>query len=318
MPTRYSIAQQTDTGGRPSNQDRIAVAEREDAAVLVLADGLGGHAGGELAAQVLVDTITQSFERISEPLIADPATFIVLSVIRGHCAINHVAKGRYPPDDSPRTTAVVCLIQDGHAYWGHVGDSRLYVIRDGRVLTRTQDHSTSEQMRCDGIVSEETLRSLDWYGQLTRCVGGPRRPIVTLGDAMTLAPGDSILLCSDGLWRAFEDEELGRRLDGEPAERALDDLIGEVAQRVAGECDNISGIVMRWESERTTSEPLIGAHQIDQDKLWLELDARAKANPAADDATPSARPHSDRNRSRQLRSAIEEMESFVTELGKRL
>ncbi len=318
MATRYSIAHQTETGGRSSNQDRIAVAEREGAAVLVLADGLGGHAGGELAAQVLVDTITHSFERISEPLIADPATFIVLCVMRGHCAINHAAKGRYPLDDSPRTTAVVCLVQDGHAYWGHVGDSRLYVIRGGRVLTRTQDHSTSEQMRCDGIVSEQTLRSLDWYGQLTRCVGGPRRPIVTLGDAMTLAPGDSLLLCSDGLWRAFKDEEIGRRLGGDAADRALDDLIGEVAQRVAGPCDNTSGIVMRWESERVASEPLVSAQQIDQDKLWLELDSRAKANPAADDAAPSGEAHNDRHRSQQLRSAIDEMESFVTELGKRL
>ncbi len=318
MPTRCRIAQLTDTGGRRSNRDRIAVAEREGAAVLVLADGLGGHAGGELAAQVLVDTITHSFERISEPLIADPATFIVLSVIRGHCAINHVCKGRYPLDDSPRTTVVVCLVQDGHAYWGHVGDSRLYVIRDGRVLTRTQDHSTSAQMRCNGIVSEETLRSLDRYAQLTRCVGGSRRPIVTLGDAMTLAPGDSILLCSDGLWRAFEDAELGRRLGGEPADRALEDLIGEVSQRVAGECDNISGIVMRWESGCAKSEPLVGAHPIDQDRLWLELDSRAKAHPAADKATSCERPHTERHRSRQLRSAIEEMESFVTELGKRL
>ena len=136
---QYSLAQQSQIGARETNQDRIACVEANNAVLLVLADGLGGYARGELAAETFANSIVKSFNSASKGIISDPTTFIILSIMHAHSVINRRAKDEGITVSLPRTTGIVCLIQNGYAYWGHVGDSRLYLFHDQTVLFRTRD-----------------------------------------------------------------------------------------------------------------------------------------------------------------------------------
>jgi len=269
---KYTIAQHSSLGTRKINQDRAGFAERENSVLMVLADGLGGYTGGDLAAETLVDNIIDSYERVKSPTIADPIAFIVLTIAHSHRLINRRAKQADFKSTDPRTTAVICLIQDGYAYWGHVGDSRLYHFRDGRMLSRTEDHSTSEQMRAAGAITEDDMRAPELQGHLLRCVGGPKRPVVTLGPETPLQRDDVIFMCSDGLWRAFPIEDIAQRLDSVQMELELDDLIHRAERKIRKDCDNMTGLALRWESDLTDRKPLTPDRlgEKEQEDLWRE------------------------------------------------
>ncbi len=315
---RYTFGTQSVCGTRRVNQDRSAVSERDGQLLMVLADGLGGHAHGELAAETLVKSVVKSFEREKGPRIADPAAFIVLSVVRAHSLINQRARESALIEDYPRTTAVVCLVQDGYAYWGHVGDSRLYHLRDGRVVARTRDHTTSEQMREEGLVSEQTIESLDWHGQLLRCVGGPTRPTVSLAEPSPLEADDLLVLCSDGFWHAFDHEELWQRLADMAPQDGLASMMAEGLRRMAQDCDNMSAIALRWHDSAPTHPPILSGYDIDQERLWAESERRARAAMAGTGESDPSSQQTEAKRSRAIRSTIEEIESFVDAVDKQL
>jgi len=314
---KYSITQQSVIGTRSSNQDRAGFAERDNSVLMVLADGLGGYAGGELAAETFVSNILSAYEKIKASFIADPIAFIVLSIAHSHSMINRRAKQHGIKAGDPRTTGVVCLVQDGFAYWGHVGDSRLYHFRDRKVMTRTEDHSTSEQMRAAGGISEEDMRLPELQGQLLRCAGGPKRPVVTLGAETPLETGDILLLCSDGVWRALPIADISRHLHEDKLELGLDDLLRRGERNARKDCDNMSAIVLRWEGERTTTEPLapdkLGERE--QAALWREarqarLDKKVRRS-RTHRVQKSGRPSLHRD---SIELMIEELESFINNL----
>jgi PPM family protein phosphatase len=270
---KFQLAHHSLKGARPTNQDRIAYAETDSALLMVLADGLGGHEGGELAAETLTQTLVRAFQSVKQPYISKPSAFLALGIMQAHKQILAQGRARIPPI-TPRTTCVVCLVQRGYAYWAHVGDSRLYHFRGGELLARTLDHSTTEQLRQEGLLSEEEMQQHPEKGHLLKCVGGPRKPVISLGEETALHRGDSLLLCSDGLWQAFTPDEIAQHLKAPALDVAVEEMLFAAVRKMKHGCDNVSAVCLRWEDAVTKSPPLQGNTAAQIDEAMLRQEAR--------------------------------------------
>jgi hypothetical protein len=114
-----------------------------------------------------------------------------------------------PPEIRPRATCAVCLVQGSSAYWAHVGDSRVYQLRSGKVFERTRDHSHVELLLRAGRITESQAQAHPMRNYVECCIGGdPVLPEMTLSGRRALLPGDVLMLCSDGLWSGLSDELL--------------------------------------------------------------------------------------------------------------
>jgi serine/threonine protein phosphatase PrpC len=240
----YLIGQATRTGNRKHNEDRIAVCAVDDSVILVLADGMGGHEQGELAAQTLVDTIVSEFKTEPKP-VARPARFINRIIKQAHDAVMDAGFKQDPPT-TPCTTCVVCIVQHGYAWWAHVGDSRLYLVRDGSIQFQTRDHSHVENLLRRGEINASQAENHPMRNYLTECIGGKiNYPEIDSSKKTRLKKGDTLLLCSDGLWGALKQQQL---LDGIQRDN-LDELSDELAYLAEQESfpgsDNISLITFR-------------------------------------------------------------------------
>lgn len=311
---KYGIAHHTLPGGRSANEDRFAYAERDNAVLMVVADGLGGYVAGEMAAQTVADTLVGSFEKVRTPFIHDPAAFLVLSISLAHSRINRKAKQEGITVSYPRTTCVACLVQNGYAYWAHVGDSRLYHFRGGRFLTRTVDHSTTDPMYQEGILNER--ESMQESSHLVRCVGGPKRPLVTLGAETRLEKGDVLLLCSDGVWRAFTDREMEKVLDNRRLEDSIERMMARSARTFRKDCDNMTAVALAWNDMPSTSPPLLSLSipELDQDALWRNAKQRSAARRGAAREGEEASQNTGARDTADIEATIAEIESFVDEL----
>ncbi len=195
------------TGDRDDNQDRGAIAKSGEAILLVVVDGMGGHAQGELAAQTAVDSIVNEFEQQSFPT-EDGSEFLGRCISKAHVAVVNLGDGMQS-EDRPRATCALCLVQQDSALWAHVGDSRVYHLREDRVLARTRDHSHVEVLLQDGVITEEEILSHPLRNFVECCLGGDAAlPEVGMSVPATLECGDIILACTDGLWSGASDEEI--------------------------------------------------------------------------------------------------------------
>jgi serine/threonine protein phosphatase PrpC len=243
-----SLVQETRPGGRPYNQDRVAHWMTADALLLVVADGMGGYAGGELAARAAVESIGAAFREQAQPALADPEAFLASAPARAHTAIAKEA-ARAGLGDAPRTTLVACVVQGGDAYWTFVGDSRFYLIREGRILARTKDHTYVQQLIDAGRMREEAAAAHPERNRLLRCLGGPTAPRREPVARASLAKEDIILLCSDGLWAPLTPRLLLMGLTGKDPRRAVPELM-RLAQAHGGrDCDNLSALAMQWHAD---------------------------------------------------------------------
>jgi PPM family protein phosphatase len=255
----FSIHQASHIGNRRFNQDRVAYAYTNDALLLVLADGMGGHLHGELAAGLTIDTFVESFGHRARPRIADPNEFILGAMRYAH---ERIMKLPHDKDMGgfPGTTCVAALIQEGEMYWGHAGDSRLYLLRDGAVLARTNDHSVVQQWVESGQISAEQARVHPQRNHITNCLGGIEDVFfMESGVPVALQSGDVLLLGSDGLWGPFTDRELVESFFALPVAEVLDNLIMFALKREEGHSDNVTGMVVRWgnsEAAHDTVEPV--------------------------------------------------------------
>jgi len=275
---KYQIAEYSVRGSREMNQDRIGFAERGNSVLLVLADGLGGHARGELASELLVQAVIHAYQSIKQPMITQPSAFLALAILHAHRAIAAMGKAQTPPIQ-PRTTCVLCLVQDGYAYWAHVGDSRFYLFRKNEVLRRTKDHTIIQQLRQEGVLSEEEMLEHPEKSRLLKCVGGPREPSVTLGEETALMPGDILLLCTDGLWESLTTNESLQYLKRNELEDGVVDMLLAAETKMAGSSDNITATCLRWDDEFTDKPPLQSntTTEVTQEALW-SIAARKKAS----------------------------------------
>lgn len=242
---RFSIYQASRQGGRRYNQDRVAYSYSRDALLLVVADGMGGHLHGELAAQTTVQTLAEAFQRHARPKLKDPAGFLQGAMQRAHDAINDHAI-THKLLETPHTTCVACVVQDDTVWWAHVGDSRLYLFSDSGLVTRTRDHSTVQQLCDDGLITEDEMKTHPDRNKIYNCLGGYIPPEVEVSRPMPLAEQDSILLCTDGLWGMLTAEQIAATLRAFPLARAVEFLMDHAELRAGHSGDNLSAVAMTW------------------------------------------------------------------------
>lgn len=241
---KFSVFQISRKGGREINEDRMGYCYTRESGLFLLADGMGGHPEGEVAAQLALQTIAALYQREARPLIADTPRFLSTALTAAHYEIIRYASGKGMLD-TPRTTVVACILQGSGATWVHCGDSRLYVVRDGVLLTRTRDHSFLEQQKgkLDIINTEGINRNI-----LFTCLGSPTKPTFDVAGPVELQQGDKLMLCSDGLWGSLTDAEIVKHLAGKAVSEAVPDLV-EHALHVGGErSDNVTVMAMEWET----------------------------------------------------------------------
>lgn len=243
---RYVCAHGSRQGGRAYNEDRVAIAEREGAVFMVLGDGLGGHKGGAMASATLCEVAVRAFRAVRSARIEDPSHFLAFVLFQAHHALKGLGRRLDPPIE-PRTTAVVALVQDGCAYWAHIGDSRLYHLHRDGAISRTHDDTTIAIFRERGILNDAESRAHPEKSRLLACLGGREEPIIHLSAEAALRPGDMLLLCSDGVWEALSDREIARVLGHPVLENGLADLLLAAEDRRLKAADNISAAALRWQ-----------------------------------------------------------------------
>ena len=239
---KFSVFQISRKGGRETNEDRMGYCYTRESGLFVLADGMGGHPEGEVAAQLALQTISALYQKEAHPIVRDPTGFLSAALLAAHHQILRYAteKGML---DTPRTTLVAAVLQGTGATWVHCGDSRLYLVRGGELLLRTRDHSYLEQQAAGVVKLDHINRNI-----LFTCLGSPSKPVFDITGPLTLSQGDKLMLCSDGLWGSLGDDEIIRHLSNKAVSEAVPDLV-ESALRAGGEhSDNVTVLAMEWET----------------------------------------------------------------------
>ena len=242
---RFSIFQQSRKGTRKANQDRTGYAYTRDALLMVVADGMGGHLHGEVASQIAVQVLTEAFQREAKPKLADPAAFLQKYITDAHFALGEYAHAR-DLIESPRTTCVACVVQNLTAVWAHVGDSRLYHLRDGRIRTQTHDHSRVQMLVDQGRVREEAVAAHPDRNKIFNCIGASALPQVELSKPTALREDDTLMLCSDGVWGPLNGMLITRTLLKSEIMRSVPELLDLAELRAGADCDNLSVVAMTW------------------------------------------------------------------------
>lgn len=231
-------------GDRTEQQDRVALLPHPKGggvALAVVADGMGGHTGGALAAQQVVHTAGTNlglFSVRSEP----PKGLLESCLNEAHVLIK---ASRFINEKDPHSTAVMLLLQPGKVSWAHCGDSRLYHFRGERLVFRTTDHSYVETLVAKGRITLEQALVHPNRNILLTSLGGNEPPRIDYGEADDVQAGDVFVLCSDGVWGYFGDAELGSLVAAYSAREASDRLIDRARTRARGEGDNASLIVIK-------------------------------------------------------------------------
>lgn len=263
---KFSILSASRQGGRKYNQDRVAFSYSRDALLMIVADGMGGHFHGEVAAQITVQLVAELFQKQAKTTLKDPHDFLEQSLLRAHNAIgDYVIEHEFL--ESPRTTCVACVLQHNKAWWAHIGDSRLYVFRDGRLLIRTQDHSKVQQLFDQGKITELQMITHPERNKIYNCLGGIIQPEIELSRPVAMQEGDTILLCTDGLWSTIRLSEMAAMLHKSPITEVIPQMVNNAETRGGMEGDNVSAIGMTWGDNK---------HEIAEDRvstLTMPLDS---------------------------------------------
>lgn len=238
-------------GGREENQDRVSAAVAEHCALLVVVDGMGGHANGARAAEVTQQVILEAFWHTPHPLF-DPMGFLHLTLGRAHEEVVKLG-ANLSIEHRPRATCAVCVVQQGATWWAHVGDSRLYHLRQGELVSRTRDHSHVELLLREGLITADQAQVHPMRNFVECCLGGdPILPDMTLAKRRPLEPNDVLFVCTDGLWAGVRDTEIASELSapGVQLRQALMDLAERAVVRTGAASDNTSAAALRWISEQ--------------------------------------------------------------------
>lgn len=242
---KFTIFQNSRQGPRPYNQDRLAYSYSKDALLLVVADGMGGHKHGEIAAQLAVTTMTEAFQRLAVPTLSSPAKFLIEHIQQIHDMLDQLTQEREMLE-SPRTTIVAAIVQRGMLYCAHVGDSRLYHFRDGHLLYRTEDHSIVQSLYNKGMIEKGDMSTHPYRHKVYSCLGGDTPPKIDLSDRHELAEGDTILLCTDGVWGAVADDHMRRILNNPSINESVTELLNQAEYVSQQQGDNMSAIGLQW------------------------------------------------------------------------
>ncbi len=240
VPFRFSAATGLHRGDRAYQQDQVEVMPhlRTQGSVLaVVADGMGGKSGGRKAADQVLLTARQIYERFA-PLEDDPGDMLKQVVTESHLMIKLTA---ITSEEEPHSTIAAFHVgPDMQAQVIHAGDSRVYHFRGAEMMRRTVDHSFVQRLIDEGKISEEAANTHPQSNLLTGCLGTHADPPITLWELGPLEFGDSLIACSDGLWHYFTPKEIGAILHALPPREASEMLISKARQRARGGGDNLS------------------------------------------------------------------------------
>jgi serine/threonine protein phosphatase PrpC len=234
-------------GDRQDNQDRAAVVVAEDAAMLLVFDGMGGHSDGARAAETALKVVQDIFTSARLPIL-DPQGFLYMALARAHDEVVSLGED-VAVDFRPRATCAICLVQEGGSFWAHIGDSRIYQIRREKVLTRSRDHSHVEVLIQEGAITEEEALDHPMRNFVECCLGGDAPiPDMSITANMPLRSGDVLLCCSDGLWSGISDDDIGEI--STPGDNNLADNLKALSIKAlnanAPYSDNTTGTAIRW------------------------------------------------------------------------
>lgn len=257
MPIRIEAGTGQHIGDRSEQQDRLKIipSKKEPGVILiVVADGMGGHTGGAMAAQQVISTAEQIFSNFSS--VEDSPQKLLTSIIHESHLI--ITLSSYTSEQEPHSTVVLMLLQKDRADWAHVGDSRLYHFRGQPLVQRTRDHSYVEQLFREGKIKEEDMERHPNKNILVHCLGAANPPLIDFGGTDKLEPNDTFILCSDGLWAYFSDYEMGSILASCPPRVASEQLISLARAQGNGRGDNISIAIVKlthFEEEKPKPPP---------------------------------------------------------------
>ncbi len=241
----FSIFQETRRGGRKVNQDRVGYIYTREALFVVVADGMGGHVGGEIAAHIAVRLLLERFQQEAKPVLQSPVLFLQNAFKAVHTALGEYAQ-RFRLVDSPRTTCVACVIQDDAAFWAHAGDSRLYHVRRDALQARTRDHSKVQYLLDNGVITPAEAEHHPDRNKVFSCLGGAFEPTLDFSPRVPLQSGDVLVLCTDGFWSAYSDRELVGRVGRAELSKVTPELLNDAERRAGAGGDNLSVIAVRW------------------------------------------------------------------------
>jgi serine/threonine protein phosphatase PrpC len=232
-------------GDRAEQQDRVAVltSPRHPQALLaVVADGMGGRTGGRMAADQVISTVTHVFRDMAEEDAGGLPGLLKLMADEAHTVIRLSALSS---EKEPHSTFVALIVRRDYAIWAHAGDSRLYHFRGGQLVHRTEDQTYASHLRAEGRAQEALEADRKFRHMLVSALGLKRPPKLMIGEATGLQIGDVFLLCSDGLWAYFADQELGAILARNPPREASDELLRLARERARGQGDNLSLAILK-------------------------------------------------------------------------
>ncbi len=253
IPYTVAASMMTDVGcDRDVNEDSVQYihpAESDGRAargsLFIVADGMGGHAAGEVASRMAVETITRVYYESDQP----PSDALEQAFHEANRAIYEAAQNG--TRQGMGTTGTALVLQGNTAFYAHVGDSRLYLIRDGGIYLMSEDHSLVMEMVRNGMLTLEEARTHDDKNVILRALGTkPAVEVTTWSEPLRVGPGDRFLLCSDGLYDLVEDQEMLDTVTAAAPHAACEALIALAKER--GGHDNITiGLIGLVEEEET-------------------------------------------------------------------
>lgn len=304
---KFTIFQESRIGKRKANQDRTAYSYSRDALMMVVADGMGGHLHGEIAAQISVQFITEAFQRSAAPALVDPVFFLSRALTNAHNAIVDYAFDKQLPE-APRTTVVACVVQEGFAYWAHAGDSRLYVLRRGRIAAQTRDHSRVQLMMDQGLLDAEGAAHHPGRNRIYSCLGGTHSPQIEYSKPFALRDGDLIAICTDGLWGPLGNDGILLGLANNNVMADVPRLLDQAELAAGKTCDNLSMVAMQWQDDiNQAAGESISTQTMARDNFTTRLDTfdRAHQPTSAFDLTDD-----------EIERAISEINSAIQKFSK--
>ena len=300
---KFSIFQESRKGGRKYNQDRMGYVFSRDSLIIVVADGMGGHLHGEIAAQITVEFVGQRFQAEARSKLSDPVEFLNQCLHGAHAAILQYAD-EHGLLETPRTTVIAAVVQDGQSWWAHAGDSRAYLVRSGQIATQTRDHSRVQQLVLQGIVREEAVAAHPERNKIFNCLGAHVPPQIEVSEPVRLKAGDTMLLCSDGLWGPLPSRLIASAFLNETVMRAVPELLTQAERRAGPDSDNLTAVAMTWNELDEAGPDSISTQTMPAGEFSSRIDGFEKAG---DDETLS---------DDEIEKAIAEIRSAITKASK--
>ncbi len=285
---RFTIFQDTAIGARTVNQDRMGYCFSRESLLMVVADGMGGHLRGEVAAQLTLQTCAGRFQREAQPRLDDPAAFLDAALRAAHRELLEYQRTNRLPE-APRTTVVACVVQDGAAWWAHAGDSRLYWLREGRVVSRTRDHSKVQTMVSLGLIGEHEQETHPERNKVLNCLGSPYEPTLEMTQRASLRPGDVLVLCSDGFWSGIPEATLATAFEQVPVAQQVPELVRRAVEANGRVADNTTVVAMQWEGADDEDVPTLSSLDLPDGAVTTTIsigrldEAEAAAEPVLSD-----------------------------------